>query len=77
MPNIRLIVAILIAIIIMVSIVIVLICGPAWLFAWLSDRIPGLTSSSSPTPTPTSPSFEVVFAIAGLFAVEYFVRRKK
>jgi PGF-CTERM protein len=35
------------------------------------------TPSPSPTPTPTPPGFEVIFAIAGLLAVAYVLRRKK
>jgi PGF-CTERM protein len=29
------------------------------------------------TPTPTPPGFEVVFAIASMFAVAFLVRRRK
>lgn len=39
--------------------------------------IPSPTASPSLTPTPSIHGFEVVFAIAGLLAVAYLIRRKK
>jgi branched-chain amino acid transport system substrate-binding protein len=35
------------------------------------------TATEAPTPTPEAPGFEAVFAVAGLIAVGYLVRRKK
>ncbi len=37
--------------------------------------IPTASPSETQTPTPTPPGFEVIFAIAGLLAVAYIVRR--
>ena len=34
-------------------------------------------AASTPTPTPKQPGFEAVFALAGLLAVAYLIRREK
>ena len=42
-----------------------------------SQPTPEVIPSPTPTPTPNGPGFETVFAIAGLSAVAYLLRRKK
>ena len=36
-----------------------------------------VTTPTEPTPTPTTPAFEAIFAIAGLMAVAYLIRKRK
>jgi len=50
---------------------------PTWTPAPTSEATPVTTPTEAPTPTPEEPGFEAVFAIAGLLAIAYLVRRRQ